>query len=548
MDFIHHLPKPTLLLREDSTILQANQIASDLLKLEIFDLMGRRISSFLNDGNKAVFHDIFNRLPDNQVRKWTTDLRCGDNTSKNITLFLSRLPGHTVIIQLHEEWTEQNLQTIPDSSIKLLEAQYQHAHAGLIMIGQNREVIYANEELNRLWNIPELGSQSPDLKQSLAPVIDKVKAPEKFLEKINRYCEPSDIATSDEIALKDERFLLQHSYPIYNDNLYLARLWHFIDITEFKKANQLINRQQKFLQAVLENIQDGIVACDTDYRLTFFNQAGRKLHGLNDYTFTSEKWTEKYQLYKEDGLTPTPREKHPLFRVLQGETVYNEEMVIKTMESGESRNLRASGKAIYDDSDHKLGAVISFHDITDLKTAQQKLQHMAYHDALTGLPNRRLFHILLEQAVSQARRNQEKVGVCFFDLDNFKSVNDSLGHDAGDKMLIKVTKIVRDCLRASDMICRWGGDEFVLALPQISHIEDASYIAGKICGAIEQEIARIYPDFSITTSMGVALYPDHASHPDNLIRSADIAMYLAKQKGKNRFCFIAPEFIPEEKT
>ncbi|MFO7760604.1 MAG: diguanylate cyclase [Desulfobia sp.] len=546
MDFIHHLPQGTLLLREDSTILQTNQLASDLLKYEISDLIGKKLSSFFTSSSRSSFLSFFQELPSKQAVRWTTDFFCGDESRQKITLHLSRLPGNTVIAQLQEEGEpERNRKSTPDSKLKLLEAQYRHASTGIMFINGKREIVYYNKEFLKIWDITSFGKQCRDIGKALFPLLPKLKNPENFLEKFEQFCEPSDKTTSDEVEFTDGRVFNRNSFPIYNRDQYLGRLWHFTDVTEFKKINKIFDRQQKFLSAVLENIQDGIIACDEDYKLTFFNQAGRKLHGLDEDTFTSMKWTEKYHLYKEDGITPIPTEKQPLFRVLRGEKICNEEMVIKTAES-EEHSLRVSGRAIYDNGNDKPGAVISLHDITDLKKAQQKLQHMAYHDSLTGLPNRRLFHILLNQAVSQAQRNMNKVAVCFFDLDNFKQVNDRLGHNAGDKMLIKVTQIVRKCLRASDLICRWGGDEFVVALPQISHSEDAGLIAGKMCQAIEQEIADIYPDFSVTTSMGIALYPDHASHPDNLIRAADIAMYLAKQKGKNRFNLIASEFIPDD--
>ncbi|MFP3984224.1 MAG: diguanylate cyclase [Desulfurivibrionaceae bacterium] len=545
MNFIHHLPQASLLLRADTTILQANQIASDLFKYDISDLMGKQLTSLLSPDNRANFLDKLEKLSSEQVLTWKTDFSCGDNFTRKITINFARLPGETIIAQMQEDKPEPPEKDDRYRKIKLLEAQCQQACAAIILINENEEVVYSNKEFGKMWDITSNNSAPLDLDQTFVPVLEQLKEPDNFLEKIKYFCKSSNKTTNDELELKDGRIVQEHSYPIYKKEHYLGRLWHFIDITEFKRANKIINRQQNFLQAVLENIQDGIIACDKDYRLTFFNQEGRELHGLDKDTFTSKKWTEKYKLYKEDGITPVPTDKQPLFRVLQGEKICNEEMVIKAAQSFKHHHLRVSGQAIYDNGNSVSGAVVTLHDITDLKNAQHKLQHMAYHDSLTGLPNRRLFHLLLTQTVYQARREQHKVAVCFFDLDNFKLVNDKLGHSEGDRMLIKVTRIVRSCLRVSDMICRWGGDEFVVALPQINHRKDATHIAEKIRRNIEQEILQIYPEFSVTTSMGIALYPDHASHPDNLIRMADIAMYLAKQKGKNRFYFSDPELTPE---
>ena len=132
----------------------------------------------------------------------------------------------------------------------------------------------------------------------------------------------------------------------------------------------------------------------------------------------------------------------------------------------------------------KLGAVISLHDITDLTKAKEQLKFMAYHDALTGLPNRRLFHDLLLQNLKQAARNNQKVGVLFLDMDNFKSVNDTHGHLAGDKLLIEVGKTLESCLRESDILCRWGGDEFVIGILENHEDEEILKVAQKICQTV----------------------------------------------------------------
>ncbi|OQX13736.1 MAG: hypothetical protein BWK76_15800 [Desulfobulbaceae bacterium A2] len=187
------------------------------------------------------------------------------------------------------------------------------------------------------------------------------------------------------------------------------------------------------------------------------------------------------------------------------------------------------------------GYVWYFYDITELTRMREQLRHLAYYDELTGLPNRRLFHDLLKHCLTGARRNEELVGVLFLDLDNFKQVNDILGHPAGDWFLCNTASLLRSCLREMDLICRWGGDEFVLALPAIKSLGDAEHVADKLIKAIADADVLDNPACPRPgLSIGISLFPCDAQGPDTLIRKADMAMYSAKQTGKNRYCFFPP--------
>lgn len=196
---------------------------------------------------------------------------------------------------------------------------------------------------------------------------------------------------------------------------------------------------------------------------------------------------------------------------------------------------------IFTDTEY-LGRVWYFLDISALQRAKEKLQFMAHHDVLTGLPNRRLFHDILRQCLANANRHQTKVGVLFLDLDNFKSINDSHGHELGDELLKDVAQTLKNCLRESDIICRWGGDEFVIALPDIEATEDAHHVAEKLIQSIAAKYTvSPYMIHKIGSSIGIAMYPEHSERPDRLIRNADHAMYLAKRNGKNRFVNFSPD-------
>jgi diguanylate cyclase (GGDEF)-like protein len=184
----------------------------------------------------------------------------------------------------------------------------------------------------------------------------------------------------------------------------------------------------------------------------------------------------------------------------------------------------------------EVGAMVSsFNALVDkLLLSESRMSYLAHHDALTSLPNRRAFQESLAQSVALADRQQGRLALLFIDLDGFKNVNDTFGHDVGDQLLVQVATRLRGCVRASDMVGRLGGDEFVLLLTDDPQAEHAEQIANKVIAALggAYDIPSANP--VLGASIGIALYPTHATSADQLLIAADTAMYLAKRAGGNR--------------
>jgi diguanylate cyclase (GGDEF)-like protein/PAS domain S-box-containing protein len=180
-------------------------------------------------------------------------------------------------------------------------------------------------------------------------------------------------------------------------------------------------------------------------------------------------------------------------------------------------------------------------DITKRKHAERDLVELAHHDALTGLPNRLLFTDRLRQAMVEARRHERLVGVALLDLDQFKKINDTLGHTTGDVLLVQVGERLRAALRAGDTIARLGGDEFTLVLTDMAHVDDATTVLQKIQGAFEEPFQVDGREFFVTASIGITLFPFDDQDVQALLRNADIAMYRAKESGRNTWQFYAAE-------
>ena len=183
-------------------------------------------------------------------------------------------------------------------------------------------------------------------------------------------------------------------------------------------------------------------------------------------------------------------------------------------------------------------------DAEERRAADRLASFRAHHDPVTRLPNRVLLNDRLNTAIAQARRNRRKLALMFLDLDGFKAVNDSLGHDLGDRLLRAVAERLQGCVRRSDTLARYGGDEFALLLPDVRAREDAALIAGKILGCLGDPFLVAGRRLTVGASIGIALYPEAGGLGEMLIRRADIAMYHVKSRGKNAYRFFSEDMDP----
>jgi diguanylate cyclase (GGDEF)-like protein len=185
--------------------------------------------------------------------------------------------------------------------------------------------------------------------------------------------------------------------------------------------------------------------------------------------------------------------------------------------------------------------VISFEDITERLNAERRIRELAHYDALTGLPNRSLLREMLDRAIGGARRRSTRIAVLFIDLDHFKSINDTLGHHAGDSVLAEVGRRLKDALRQEDIVSRLAGDEFVAAIPDITEAGEAAAVADKLMHRLGEPFAAGGREFLLTPSIGIAVFPEDGADIDALLSNADTAMYCAKENGRAGFRFFARE-------
>lgn len=253
------------------------------------------------------------------------------------------------------------------------------------------------------------------------------------------------------------------------------------------------------------------------------------------------------------GVQPSGARSHPDFRSLihPDDRERYEEAYARTLESGEAHScefrivgaggqvrwLSARGRMVYGDNGLPARVIGVSQDISERKRQEEEVRYLAYHDTLTGLPNRRLLDDRLQQSVFSAQRRDARLAVMVIDLDHFKEVNDSLGHKAGDAVLREVANRLMGCVRKADTLARQGGDEFVIVIPDLALDTDCSIVAEKILRTLVPEIRVDGHSFTIGASIGISLFPGDAGDGEAMLRNADVAMYRAKELGRNNYRF-----------
>jgi diguanylate cyclase (GGDEF)-like protein/PAS domain S-box-containing protein len=303
------------------------------------------------------------------------------------------------------------------------------------------------------------------------------------------------------------------------------------EIDDHKLTEEALKQSEVFSNTLINSIPIPIFYKDRDGRYTGFNKAYENFFGA-----TKEK------LIGKTVFDISPPELAKIYHAKDNELLesgveqHYEAQVKNTL--GVTRDVIFS-KAVFTDSKGTVkGLIGAILDLTERKHAEERLKHLANHDLLTDLPSLRLAKDRLSVALNMARRYKKAVAMMFIDLDGFKDVNDTLGHDAGDYVLKQVAQRMLSCVRETDTVTRVGGDEFLIIATEINAPESVAQIAEKVIHLISQPIIFNGRQAVVSASIGIALFPDDGKDMDQLIKKADEAMYRVKNAGKNGFCFV----------
>ena len=297
-------------------------------------------------------------------------------------------------------------------------------------------------------------------------------------------------------------------------------------------AAELLATQDR-ARATLDSIGDAIISSDPHGRVTYLNEVAETMTGWTLADAAGQPVDRVLRLVDAATHTHLPS---PMLAALQlNQTVGLTANCLMIGAEDKEVHIEDSAAPIRDRDSRVTGAVMVFHDVEKSREQSRRMSFLAQHDGLTDLPNRALLSDRLSQALGLAGRHPgKKLAVLFVDVDHFKQVNDTLGHAVGDELLQSVARRLLTCVRRSDTVSRHGGDEFVVLLPEINHLQDAATVAGKILAVLRAPHRIGDHLLRLTGSIGIALSPDAGSDGEHLLHCADLAMYRAKADGRDR--------------
>jgi diguanylate cyclase (GGDEF)-like protein/PAS domain S-box-containing protein len=405
------------------------------------------------------------------------------------------------------------------------------AHIGSwILDHETRELIWSDEVFQILEiDRDQVGASKDAFLARLHPDdFDEVK--KAYRRSLNNH-RPYDIR--HRLLLPDGtiKYVHQHSETIPNSTGQGARsLGTIQDVTLNVLQEIAYQESEERFRTIADYTYDWEYWEGNDREILYISPSCQRVTGYTQAEFISDPSLADRIILPED---------RPLFEK-HLETIGDEEgsqlsfRIIR--KDGEVRWVAHGCRAVYSGDGKPRGRRVSNRDISDLKNAEEMASRLAHFDMLTGLPNRRMLQDRLQQSLLQARRHQRALAVMFIDLDRFKQINDTLGHDIGDALLIEAGKRLSACVRQCDTVCRAGGDEFIIVLPEISLPQDACVIAEKILAALHQPMRLGSRDFETTASIGIAVRAgDDADDESELMKKADIAMYEAKHAGRDGY-------------
>ncbi|MHC1760086.1 MAG: putative bifunctional diguanylate cyclase/phosphodiesterase [Negativicutes bacterium] len=331
--------------------------------------------------------------------------------------------------------------------------------------------------------------------------------------------------------LKSQIAALEQLLDVYENSVLEKTDELYAEITKRKQIEEDLRQSEERYRTIMDDMEEWYFETDLARNITFFNDNFANVLG---YSQKERIGLNFENIIKKDDLDSVSRLFHHVLKT--GESTKNSPYEF----------IRTGGIvafvefSIFPKRD-KEAKIIGFrgvgHDITKRKHAEDQIQYLATHDSLTGLPNRLMFSQLLSRSIQSARRHKRQLAVFFIDLDRFKIINDTKGHDAGDQLLQEIAQRYKQALRAADIVGRLGGDEFIILIEEVQELSQVEVVARKILVDTVKPIVLQGEECHITASIGISMYPKDGEDEQTLMKNADIAMYFAKEEGKNNFQF-----------
>ncbi|TAF38933.1 MAG: EAL domain-containing protein [Oscillatoriales cyanobacterium] len=429
-----------------------------------------------------------------------------------------------------------------ETSLSLLQATIESTADGILAVDGGGKVVSFNRKFAQMWQLPDFLLDSRDSNQILGFGISQLKYPEIFL---NRAKELSDIPAAesfDIIEFKDGRIIERYSLPQQTGGKITGRVFSFRDVTERWQSEEKLRKSEERFHLLTRATNDAVWDLNLSRNEYWLSEEFEKVFGykLNEtQTIELESWW--LNVHPEE----RERVKSSFNETMNSDAqCWSEEYSFRRADGGYVFVLDR-GYIIRNASGEAVRAIGTMMDITQRKQAEEIIRYQAVYDQLTGLPNRILFNDRLLASLIQAKKNKKMLAVMFLDLDRFKKINDTLGHAAGDRLLEGFAGRISDTLRSTDTVARWGGDEFTVLIPEINCLEDAVKTAQRILDNLKPAFKLEGQPFHISSSIGIAVYPNDGEDAETLVKNADAALYRAKERGRNNYQLYTATINPE---
>lgn len=521
---------------ENCRIVEANHMTVVTYGYSRKELLGMDVMLLRAPRAKGDFFPSLSEVVDKRLVYETVNVqRDGTEFPVEVTVTTSRLQGNLVLMVINRDITQRKTmqELLQASETRYREILQNMSNAVAVMETHDEGENFVVLDVNRAAEMFEHLDREDILGMNLREIYPQPDAA-KFHATVREVWETGKSCHMKIFMTENGRIWSRRELDLYRlPTGEVVGIYQ--DVTREKLAEEALWLEKERAHVTLSSVGDAVLTVGMSRKIKYMNLVAEDMMGW--------KLTEARGLFLDQILHLTTEEgediwNHPVVRCLrEGERVQEDTDLVLWQRSGAQFTVEVSASPLRDEPGNLMGAVLIMRNVTQQRELLQQMMHQANHDALTDLPNRSLFQDRIQQAILKAQRHKEQVAVFFLDLDDFKLVNDTYGHAAGDSLLNQVAERFITSLRQDDTVARQGGDEFLILLPELPSEQQAAQVAQKLLDALKAPFQLREQETYITASLGIALYPIDGENSEILIQHADMAMYQAKAEGRNRYHF-----------